>query len=187
MGDHILVIEDSAPIRRLVEICLRDIGPSIVTAADGPSGLQAVMSNPPALIVLDIGLPGMHGWDVLAEIRNNPDGYLIPVVILTAGNTEYQTQKVVATCMPHDGFIVVSHECEKLGVVRRLLTQYGAPVLLIEDRPSVLDSMIENGLTKNEVITVRLFRQESPYFNEQLKHEHYSCDTLEDVRSLIES
>jgi len=50
MGDHILVIEDSAPIRRLVEICLRDIGPSIVTAADGSSGLQAVMSNPPALI-----------------------------------------------------------------------------------------------------------------------------------------
>jgi len=88
MGDHILVIEDSAPIRRLVEICLRDIGPSIVTAADGPSGLQAVMSNPPALIVLDIGLPGMHGWDVLAEIRNNPDGYRIPVVILTAHANE---------------------------------------------------------------------------------------------------
>ena len=84
MGDHILVIEDSAPIRRLVEICLRDIGPSIVTAADGSSGLQAVMSNPPALIVLDIGLPGMHGWDVLAEIRSDPTGYEIPVVILTA-------------------------------------------------------------------------------------------------------
>ena len=88
MGDHILVIEDSAPIRRLVEICLRDIGPSIVTAADGPSGLQAVMNNPPALIVLDIGLPGMHGWDVLAGIRSNPDGYRIPVVILTAHANE---------------------------------------------------------------------------------------------------
>ncbi len=88
MGDHILVIEDSAPIRRLVEICLRDIGPSIVTAADGPSGLQAVISNPPALIVLDIGLPGMHGWDVLAGIRSNPDGYRIPVVILTAHANE---------------------------------------------------------------------------------------------------
>jgi twitching motility two-component system response regulator PilH len=88
MADHILVIEDSAPIRRLVEICLRDIGPSIITAADGPSGLQAVISNPPALIILDIGLPGMHGWDVLARIRSNPDAYRIPVMILTAHANE---------------------------------------------------------------------------------------------------
>lgn len=88
MSGHILVIEDSAPIRRLVEICLRDIGPSIVTAADGPSGLQAVVSNPPALIVLDIGLPGMHGWDVLAGIRSDPGAYRIPVVILTAHANE---------------------------------------------------------------------------------------------------
>lgn len=88
MGDHILVIEDSAPIRRLVEICLRDVGPTIVTAADGPSGLQAAVSNPPALIVLDIGLPGMHGWDVLAEVRSQPVGARIPVLILTAHANE---------------------------------------------------------------------------------------------------
>ncbi|MCJ7726348.1 MAG: response regulator [Acidimicrobiia bacterium] len=88
MGDHILVIEDSAPIRRLVEICLRDVGPTIVTAADGPSGLQAAVANPPALIVLDIGLPGMHGWDVLAEVRSHPRGSQIPVLILTAHANE---------------------------------------------------------------------------------------------------
>ena len=88
MGDHILVIEDSAPIRRLVEICLRDIGPAIVTAADGPAGLQAATTNPPALIVLDIGLPGMHGWDVLAAIRSDPVGSRIPVLILTAHANE---------------------------------------------------------------------------------------------------
>jgi DNA-binding response OmpR family regulator len=88
MGDHILVIEDSAPIRRLVEICLRDVGPTIITAADGPSGLQSAVSNPPALIVLDIGLPGMHGWDVLAAVRSQPVGARIPVLILTAHANE---------------------------------------------------------------------------------------------------
>ncbi|MBU1866300.1 MAG: response regulator [Actinobacteria bacterium] len=88
MGDHILVIEDSAPIRRLVEICLRDLGPTIITAADGPSGLQSAVSNPPALIVLDIGLPGMHGWDVLAAVRSQPGGARIPVLILTAHANE---------------------------------------------------------------------------------------------------
>jgi DNA-binding response OmpR family regulator len=88
MGDHILVIEDSAPIRRLVEICLRDVGPAIITAADGPAGLQSATTNPPALIVLDIGLPGMHGWDVLAEVRAHPAGRDIPVLILTAHANE---------------------------------------------------------------------------------------------------
>ena len=88
MGNHILVIEDSAPIRRLVEICLRDVGPTIVTAADGPSGLQAATANPPALIVLDIGLPGMHGWDVLAAVRADTHGSRIPVLILTAHANE---------------------------------------------------------------------------------------------------
>ncbi len=88
MGDHILVIEDSAPIRRLVEICLREVGPAIITAADGPSGLQSARTDPPALVVLDIGLPGMHGWDVLAEIRMQPDGARIPVLILTAHANE---------------------------------------------------------------------------------------------------
>lgn len=88
MGEHILVIEDSAPIRRLVEICLRDVGPPIITAADGPSGLRSVAVNPPALIVLDIGLPGMHGWDVLAEVRAQPSGADIPVLILTAHANE---------------------------------------------------------------------------------------------------
>ena len=88
MGEHILVIEDSAPIRRLVEICLREVGPTIITAADGPSGLQTAISDPPGLIVLDIGLPGMHGWDVLAEIRRQPGGDQIPVLILTAHANE---------------------------------------------------------------------------------------------------
>ena len=88
MGDHILVIEDSAPIRRLVEICLREVGPTIITAADGPSGLRSAQTDSPALIVLDIGLPGMHGWDVLAAVRSQPGGDRIPVLILTAHANE---------------------------------------------------------------------------------------------------
>ena len=84
MGQHILVIEDSAPIRRLVEICLRDVGPTIITAADGPSGLQSAVTNPPALIVLDIGLPGLDGWEVLAQLRSDSNTVGIRVLVLTA-------------------------------------------------------------------------------------------------------
>lgn len=111
----------------------------------------------------------------------------IPVVILTAGNSEYQTQKVQATRMPHDQLIVVSNEREKPGVARRLLEHYGLPVLLIEDRPSVLDAMREHGLTEDKIITVRLLRQESPYVREQSVYRHRSYNTLQEVHSSIES
>ena len=88
MADHILVVEDSAPIRRLVEICLRDLGPAVVTAADGPAGLQAALDDTPSLIVLDIGLPGMDGWEVLGRLRSDPTGRHVPVLILTAHANE---------------------------------------------------------------------------------------------------
>jgi DNA-binding response OmpR family regulator len=88
MGSHILVIEDSAPIRRLVEICLRDLGRAVASAGDGPSGLKAALEDPPGLIILDIGLPGLNGWDVLGRLREDPRGEGIPVLILTAHASE---------------------------------------------------------------------------------------------------
>lgn len=111
----------------------------------------------------------------------------IPVVILTAGNAEYQTEKVQATRMPHDELMVVSHEREKPGIVRRLIERCGLPALLIEDRPAVLDAMREYGLTEDEVITVRLLRQESPYVREHSIYRHHCCNTLEEVSLAIES
>lgn len=108
----------------------------------------------------------------------------IPVVILTTGDAEYQAQKVQATWMPHDELLVVAQDKEKPGKVRQLLEQYGEPILLIEDQPSVLDLVRENGLSKSEVVTVRLMRPESRYFLEKSKYSHAHCDTLEDVHRL---
>ncbi len=84
MGHRILVIEDSAVIRRLIEVCLRAADLEIVMRDDGPSGLDAVRSEFPDLLVLDIGLPGMDGWQVLDHIRSDPATRSLPVVVLTA-------------------------------------------------------------------------------------------------------
>lgn len=111
----------------------------------------------------------------------------IPVVILTAGNSEYQTQKVQVTRMPHDQLTVVSHEHEKPDVVRRLLERYGLPVVFVEDRPSVLDAIREHGLTEDRVITVRLLRQESPYVREHSVYRHRSYNGLDEVSFAVES
>lgn len=84
MGQRILVIEDSAVIRRLIEVCLRAADLDIHMSEDGPSGLEAVRTENPDLLVLDIGLPGMDGWQVLDHIRNDPGTRSLPVVVLTA-------------------------------------------------------------------------------------------------------
>ena len=84
MGSRILVVEDSAVIRRLIEVCLRAADLEIVTRDDGKSGLHAVSSESPDLVVLDIGLPGMDGWEVLDRIRRDDATKSIPVVVLTA-------------------------------------------------------------------------------------------------------
>lgn len=84
MGSRILIVEDSAVIRRLIEVCLRAADLEIVTREDGKSGLHAVSSESPDLVVLDIGLPGMDGWEVLDRIRRDETTKEIPVVVLTA-------------------------------------------------------------------------------------------------------
>lgn len=129
-------------------------------------------------------IPYQDGLEALDRWRQQG----LPVVILTTGNIEYQTQKVQAVRLSYDQLIVVSHAQEKPAVVRRLLADfYGSPVLLIEDRPSVLDAMRDDGLSEDQVATVRLLRQESPYIREHSVYRHRSCNTLDEISLEIES
>jgi len=84
VGYRILVVEDSPVIRRLIQVCLRADSIEIVTREDGPGGLEAVTTESPDLVLLDIGLPGMDGWEVLKAIRSDPDHERLPVIVLTA-------------------------------------------------------------------------------------------------------
>lgn len=79
-----LVIEDSASVRRLIEVCLRVLGVEVSSAADGVGGLDAIKESRPDAVVLDIGLPGLDGWEVLRRIRNDTETASIKVLVLTA-------------------------------------------------------------------------------------------------------
>ena len=79
-----LVIEDSASVRRLIEVCLRMVDIELTAAEDGIQGLEAARTTLPDAIVLDIGLPGMDGWEVLQHLRSGNDTNRIKVLVLTA-------------------------------------------------------------------------------------------------------
>lgn len=79
-----LVVEDSPVIRRLITVCLRPAGCEVDTREDGRSGLDAVLADPPDLLILDVGLPQMDGWEVLERVRSNPSTERVKVLVLTA-------------------------------------------------------------------------------------------------------
>ncbi len=83
MTKRVLVVEDSQVIQRLIEVCLRPAGFDVEMRFDGPSGLAAVGECQPDLVILDVGLPGMSGWEVLTAIRSDPATEDVVVMMLT--------------------------------------------------------------------------------------------------------
>jgi len=89
---RVLVVEDSAVIRRLIDVCLRPANVEVVMREDGPGALEAAVSEAPDLVVLDIGLPEMDGWEVLDRLRSDPRTDSLPVLVLTA-HAEEESRK----------------------------------------------------------------------------------------------
>ncbi len=80
-GARILVVEDDPTIVRTLRIALRAHGYDVVAAADGRAAVAAFQEDPPALVLLDLGLPGLDGMGVLREIRRTG---AVPVVVVSA-------------------------------------------------------------------------------------------------------
>lgn len=84
MAKRILVVEDSEVIQRLIEVCLRPAGFEIEPRGDGHSGVAAARELLPDLVILDVGLPGLDGWEVLGRLRADDKTANLRVLILTA-------------------------------------------------------------------------------------------------------
>ncbi len=80
----VLVVDDGEANRELIKACLAEIDCYVRTAADGLSALDAVKERTPDLILLDVQMPGMDGYDVCERIRQLEKGRLLPVVMITA-------------------------------------------------------------------------------------------------------
>jgi DNA-binding response OmpR family regulator len=83
----VLVIEDNPEIVRTISLCFRLNwqGAQVLSAGEGNKGLQLLQSDPPEIVILDLGLPDMHGLEVLKGIRQLSN---VPVIILTVRDDE---------------------------------------------------------------------------------------------------
>jgi len=79
--DTIVIVDDDEHIRELTSVYLEKEGFSVRCAADGPSALDAIARARPSLVILDLMLPGMSGYDVCKQLRRDTD---VPILMLTA-------------------------------------------------------------------------------------------------------
>jgi DNA-binding response OmpR family regulator len=80
----VLVIDDEAPIRLLCRVNLEAEGVDVVEAADGERGLEVARAEEPDVILLDVMLPGLHGWAVAERLLEDEATRNIPIIFLTA-------------------------------------------------------------------------------------------------------
>lgn len=116
----ILVIDDEASITKFIEANLCASGYQVVCAADGKDGLAMAESQGPDLILLDLRMPDMSGWDVLMVLKNKRELEKTPVIIMTASVPEVTECKIRG--MGADGYLLKPFGTDELLDQIRLAT-----------------------------------------------------------------
>jgi two-component system, chemotaxis family, chemotaxis protein CheY len=80
---HILIVDDSPTIRRMVKASLAPIGAEFIEAASGLEAIEQLALGPMRLMVLDLNMPDMHGLEVLGFVRANQKFHQLPILVLT--------------------------------------------------------------------------------------------------------
>jgi len=104
---HVLLVEDEPTIVTMYELKLSLEGHQVSVATNGPDGLERARHTLPDVVLLDLRLPGMDGFDVLSELRSDESTSRIPVIILTNWGEEEQKRR--AKRLGAVEFLVKSH------------------------------------------------------------------------------
>ena len=116
MAHHILIVDDDRAIREVLAMVLKDEGFDVDTAANGPDALEQIGRQRPVLVLLDLQMPGMAGWEVLEHLREARVD--VPVLFMSAG---YRA-KAAAEQYRADGYLAKPFELDELlAVVKRFV------------------------------------------------------------------
>lgn len=92
-GKRILIADDNMQIRMLVKAALRQLDCEIVEAVDGEEALERAVAEPPDLLLLDVTMPKLDGFEVLEFLRKRPSTADIKVVMLTTAAQKTDLQR----------------------------------------------------------------------------------------------
>ena len=96
MAAKILLVEDNEMNRDMLSRRLQRRGYEVATAVDGESGLTMTKTEMPALVLMDMSLPGLDGWEATRQLKADPATRAIPVIALTAHAMAGDREKALA-------------------------------------------------------------------------------------------
>src|SRR5215207_652731 len=123
MPDTILVVDDEQHIIDLAKMYLEQEGYRVDSATDGKLAFQKILKTLPALVVLDLMLPGMDGWDICRRVRAESD---VPIIMLTARSDDID--RIVGLELGADDYLTKPFNPRELVArVRAILRRTGRP------------------------------------------------------------
>jgi two-component system KDP operon response regulator KdpE len=149
-GPRVLVVDDDASLRRTLALNLRARGYTADLAGTGEAALRMAASHHPDVVILDLGLPGMDGLDVIAGIRGWSS---VPIVVLSGRDTE--SMKVKALDLGADDYLTKPFGMDELfarirAATRRAVVPEGDPVVTTPD--FTIDFAAKRVLRDGEVV-----------------------------------
>jgi len=137
VSKHILLVDDDALLRRSLAFNLQQAGFSTIAAASAEDALAMVRQDPPDLVILDIGLPGMDGLDALRHFRESMS---VPIIFLTAHRREFD--QVLGLELGADDYVTKPFDLDVLlARIKAVLRRSGPPASATESTPLVVGDL----------------------------------------------
>ncbi len=89
----VLVVEDSSTIRKLTALALKVKGFKVLTASDGMEAIELMTTNPVDLLITDLNMPNIDGFELIRLVRENPDFSSIPIIILSSEDSNENIER----------------------------------------------------------------------------------------------
>jgi two-component system alkaline phosphatase synthesis response regulator PhoP/two-component system response regulator ResD len=149
-GETILVVDDEANIRDLAQLYLEKEGYRVETAVDGRQALAQIRESPPQLMILDLMMPEMDGWEVTRQVRGQSN---LPILMLTARTDDID--KIVGLEMGADDYLTKPFNPRELVARVRAILRRAAPADSgpAPDKVRELGRVIINPVSREMLIT----------------------------------
>jgi len=193
----IMVVDDEPDALELIEFNLKQAGYDVVTAGDGAAALKKARSASPDLVILDIMLPEIDGFEVCKLLRRDPATAAIPILMLTARAAEID--RVLGLELGGDDYVTKPFSPRELVLrVKKILERAAAPAKSQRDNFTIGDlhidvprhevrwkgKAIELTATEFKLITLLAERTGRVQSREQLLRDVWQYDTLIDTRTV---